>query len=356
MKKLIVHIGCGKGGSSAIQRGLRLNAGALAEQGIVVPSADLEAGSAVTGRHTQFFESLVERRAATDIPSLGDLLDAAAGDGASTLVLSAENLSNPTGFEKTFAKLKSRFDVFIVLYVRRQDEYLASSWQQWNVKEGHSLLSWVARGVGIRGDWLRMVEPWAATFGDDHIIARVFDRERLVGGDVFLDFADVLDADAGRLEAPGERNPSLSAIVSRFVEGRGFLFDGPHDQAFYQSLRALAPDHFQGGNDLPLFSPHEAKAILNRYRQSNEEFRRRYLPHVKGRLFRPVRGQGEGAATSANVEALERGFLQRQIFSLYKQVEELRRASPKPRPKSPSAAEPQPESRLRRWATFGRRG
>ena len=346
MKKLIVHIGCGKGGSSAIQRGLRLNVAALAEQDIVVPSSDLDPRSVVTGRHTEFFESLVERRAATDIPSLGDLLDAAAGDGASTLVLSAENLSNPTGFEKTFAKLKGRFDVFIVLYVRRQDEYLASSWQQWNVKEGHSLLSWVAKGVGIRGDWLRVVEPWAATFGDDHIIARIFDRERLVGGDVFLDFADVLDADAARLEAPGQENLGLSAVVSRLVERRGFLFDGPCDQAFYESLRELAPDHFQGNNDLPLFGSHEAKAILSRYRQSNEAFRRRYLPHLKGPLFAPVRGQGEGAATSPNVEALERGFLQRQIFGLHQQVAELRRL----------VVAPRPESRLRRWATFGRRG
>lgn len=323
MKRLVVHIGCAKGGSSAIQQGLRRNAEALAEQGVVVPSRDLLPQSAITGRHTEFFESIVEGRTAPEVPRLGELLEAVAGEAA-TIVLSAENLSNPTGFEQAFAKLKGRFRVFVVLYVRRQDQFLASAWQQWNVKEGQSLLSWVAKGVGVHGDWLRVIEPWADTFGDDHIVARIHDRDRLVGGDVFLDFADVLGVDATVLEVPGETNPGLNATISRLVEGRSFLFDGPHDGAFYASVRELAPDHVSKEGHQPLFSTHEATEIMSRYQRSNMEFRRRYLPHLKGPLFAPVLYDEAAVAGPPNLDALERGFLQQQIFSLHKQVVELR--------------------------------
>lgn len=325
MKRLVVHIGCAKGGSSAIQRGLRDNADSLAEQGIVVPSRDLLPESAVTGRHTEFFESFVEGRVATEIPRFDELLSVAAGE-ASTIVLSAENLSNPTEFEQEFAKLKGSFRVFVVLYVRRQDQFLASAWQQWNVKEGESLLAWVAKGVGVYGNWLRVIEPWADTFGDDHIVARVHDRDRLVGGDVFLDFVDVLGADATLLEVPGETNPSLNSTLSRLVEGRSFLFDGPHDGTFYASVRELAPDHvLKEAAHQPLFSAHEATEIVSRYQPSNMEFQRRYLPHIKGPLFAPVRSDDAAVAGPTNLDALERGFLQQQIFSLHKQVMELRR-------------------------------
>ena len=327
MRKLVVHIGCAKGGSSAIQAGLRENRDALRAQGVCVPSHDLEADSHVTGAQGAFFETFVHERKAREIPHLGDRLDAqAAASDASTIVLSAENLCNPLGFERAFGPLRERFDMRIVMYVRRQDDYLQSAWQQWIVKRGKSLLAWMIGGVGLNGDWLRLLTPWADVFGDDRISVRVFDRQRLVGGDAFLDYCELLGVDAGGFQSPGEVNAGFTPLLSRVVEGRDYLFDGPHDSRFYDSVRELAGDFVaKNGASAPLFTAEEAAAIMRRYTRSNEGLRRRFLPHVKGPLFPLRRDAPQRARPVKDVAAFERELLQLQIFNLHNQVQALHR-------------------------------
>ena len=98
--KLIVHIGCAKGGSSAIQHGLRINHEALAAQGVCVPGRDIHPGSLVTGTQGPFFERLVRGRQAEDVPNFGDLLESASKErNAATVVLSAENFEEVLLFE-----------------------------------------------------------------------------------------------------------------------------------------------------------------------------------------------------------------------------------------------------------------
>ncbi|MDE0349056.1 MAG: hypothetical protein OXM56_05055 [Gammaproteobacteria bacterium] len=239
------------------------------------------------------------------------------------MVLSAENLSNPLGFERLFEDLVGRFNISIVLYVRRQDEFLEASWQQWDVKLGGSLLSWMIRNVGRRGDWSATVEPWARAFGDEHIIARVHDRSRLVLGDSFLDFCDVLGQDPAEFAAAGTTNPGLTPMLSRMVEGNVGLFDGPHDQGFYDSVRELAPDLVAKTPAAPgLFSPDESRAIMAAYARSNEQFRKRFLPHIKRPLFPMDRPNQQTAQPRQDV--FERQLLQRQLLELQKRVEGLR--------------------------------
>ena len=333
MRKLVVHIGCAKGGSSAIQAGLEANCDVLAAQGVCVPSHDLEAASHVNGAQGAFFETFVQDRKAQPIPDLADRLDAQADErDAPTIVLSAENLCNPVGFEKVFAALRDRFDVSIVMYVRRQDDYLQSAWQQWIVKRGESLLAWMIACIGVDGDWLRLLTPWAETFGDDRVRVLVFDRQRLAGGDAFSDFCELLGVDASAFAPPGEVNAGLSPLLSRVVEGRDYLFDGPHDSRFYDSVRALAGDFVvKNGSGAPLFSVAEAAAIMSRYERSNEALRHRFLRQENGPLF-PVRRNGPSRPEPAvDVAAFERELLQLQIFNLHKQVQALT-DQPKPPP------------------------
>ena len=324
MRTLLLHIGCAKGGSSAIQKALRLNWRKLASKGVVVPTANLRPDSEVTGQHARFFEACVRERQATPIPALGDLLDSAADEhSASMIVLSAENLSNPMGFERLFGDLMDRFDIRIVMYVRRQDDFLEASWQQWDIKLGGSLLAWMIKNIGARGNWEATLEPWANVFGDDRITVRVYDRDRLVEGDVFLDFCEVLGQDPEGLEPPGEANPSLSPMLSHLIEGGGLLFEGPHDHAFYESVRQLAPELVTRIAGEPrLLTDEEARAVMSVYARPNERFRHRYLPHVKRPLFPAQRPPSDRPRMSQDV--FERQLLLLQIFNLHKEIAELR--------------------------------
>ena len=325
MRTLLLHIGCAKGGSSAIQAGLRRNHRELASRGIAVPGHDLDPESEITGAHAAFFESCVRERQATAVPGLGALLEAAADTSeASTIILSAENLSNPMGFERLFVELLDRFDVRILMYVRRQDDFLEASWQQWDIKLGGSLLAWMIKSIGVRGNWGATLEPWAQAFGDERITVRVYDRERLVGRDAFLDLCDVLGQDPEGLDLPGESNPSLTPMLSRMIEGFEYLFDGPHDQAFYDSARTLAHDLVARMPEEPrLLNDEEAHAVMSVYAQTNERFRRRYLPHIKRPLFQARRPPSGDPRMSQ--EVFERQLLLLQIFNLHKEVEELRK-------------------------------
>ena len=324
MRKLLLHIGCSKGGSTAIQRTLRINREELASRGIVVPSHDLRPGSDVTGSHGEFFQSHVQKGKALDMPDLADLLDAQADAcDASVIVISAENLSNAFGFEKIFKKIEDRFDLSILMYVRRQDDYLESAWQQWYVKTGRSFLSWMMESIRVQGNWHAALEPWAEAFGDERIIARVYDRQKLEKGDVFFDFCNVIGEDPDSLIRPGEMNRSFTPMLTRFVEGKSFLFNGPHDQSFYDSMRRLNSDLVFKEMDEPgLLSSEEAETVMRVYANANERFRKRYLPHLDQPLFPSKPRKRERARLDRS--AFEQGLMQLQIFSLHKELDELR--------------------------------
>ena len=111
-------------------------------------------------------------------------------------------------------------------------------------------------------------------------------------------------------------------MLSRTIEGNAALFDGPHDQAFYDSVRQLAPELATKTRDAPgLFSPREARAIMEVYARSNERFRRRFMRHVKPPLFPLPDSKSHPHLTQ---DEFERHLVQQQIFSLHQQLEALR--------------------------------
>src|ERR1051326_4059217 len=134
-KRLILHIGANKTGSSAIQEFLRVNVEALASSSVVVAPSDLMKTGPVTGQHVPFLEHLRETR--TDGRKIvSERISLLMGEipNNATLVISAENLSNLNGTNELFADVAAEHDVRVVCYVRRQDELLLSSWQQWGSK------------------------------------------------------------------------------------------------------------------------------------------------------------------------------------------------------------------------------
>ncbi len=321
---LTVHIGCAKGGSSSIQRFLRRNAAELRARGVVVPPAGLEAGAPPRGQQIDFFQRAVVGNRARPIDGLEErllgLLGSVGGVEAREIVLSAENLCNPVGFERLLEGLQRRFRVRILMYVRRQDDYLESAWQQWYVKEGRSLLAWMIEHVGTVANWYEMVAPWGDAFGDDAVTVRRFDRAHLVGQDVVADFCQYAGIDLTGLQAPKqEANPSYDNRLSAVLEGRPGLFEGPHDHSFYDMLVALAGDSlFKAPGSPRLLSLVEREAIMTRYAGGNEALRARFLPDAEAPLFEPP--SPAPSIEASDIAAYERELLQRQIRSLYHRV------------------------------------
>ena len=160
--KLVLQIGGAKCGSSAIQNFLRDNAVTMKSSDILVPSAQLDMTDDIRGEEIDFFASLINREDAERI--VFDRLNALRAHmqqiGLHTLVVSAENLINPDNFQNLFVNAKDLFDIQIVAYVRRQDDYFASAWQQWHLKIYPSLQAYVDDRLGKDANWAQMLAPW----------------------------------------------------------------------------------------------------------------------------------------------------------------------------------------------------
>jgi hypothetical protein len=115
------------------------------------------------------------------------------GSGFDKAVISAENLCNP-GFSTAFAPALDLFDVHLIYYVRRQDEWLISAWKQWGIKAGKSLDEFCLEGTKTRYPAftvaLQRWEPFAT-----QVRLKPLHKSALHQGGVTQDFAHAIGLD-----------------------------------------------------------------------------------------------------------------------------------------------------------------
>lgn len=320
-QRLIVHVGANKTGSSAIQRFLSLNRDLLREHGVVVPDQDLAQGDQVTGFHVFAFEKLF--RDPGGRRQLEAAMDAIASSQpeAKAIVLSAENLIANPAAPGLFAGLVEAFDVQVVLYVRRQDEYILSSWQQWYSKVSGDFWAWAIGAVGSLGDWRAYLERWEAVVPRERITVRVFERAKLDGGDAIVDFYNRLGVEApfDSLRYPQAMvNPSFSDAVLDLVKGNRFIFRDAHDNDFYNFVMAMTGDRYvRKGRQSPI-TFEQRRGILGKYAESNNWVKQNYFGNSGEELFSmPARSDFDNASREAT-QAEQMEFLASMIYAMHK--------------------------------------
>lgn len=272
--KLVVHIGAAKCGSTSIQYMLSLNRALFAERGIVIPDEQLEETGNCSGNQIAFFQSFSNRLADGQVEianRLQRLVQAARSHPVRMIVLSAENLCNPEGFEQLFAPAAEDFDLKVVVYVRRQDDYIASAWQQWFVKDYPDFLTFALQQAGKFGNWKNAIEPWSELYGNDRIAVRLFEKDKFRWGTLLTDFAEAaaLDPTGAEVSFPSI-NPSYTNAVTDIASALRDLFDGIHDNRLYEMFYhgAGAPALKQPGEHM--LTPRQRLALLDHYADSNK--------------------------------------------------------------------------------------
>ena len=320
-KKVVVHIGANKTGSSAIQKFLSLNCEALRKQGLVIPSQDFTLSNQVSGFHVFAFEELF--RAPRGRQQLEAAMNVIADShvGAKAIVLSAENLAaNPAG-PALFAGLVEKFDVQIVLYVRRQDEYILSSWQQWYSKVSADFWAWAIGVAGTLGDWRAYLERWEAVVPRAQITVRVFERARLDGGDAVLDFYNRLGLDAPfeSMRYPQDKvNPSFSDAVMDLVKGNKLIFKSAHDNDFYNFVLEMTGDRYVRNSRQSPITFSQRLAILRKYADSNRWVQEAYFAGRSGGLFSNPLESDFDHASPETMQAEKMEFLATLLYGLHK--------------------------------------
>lgn len=202
MKRLILHIGTHKTGSTALQNVFERQRSTLASAGICYPSTSREPYPHLPKHSSLYFAAAHEP---SQFHIEFDLMRSEAeAAGCETLLVSEEGFSVPM-FEKfkIFGDLRPEIDIEIYVYLRRQDYFIESLWNQY-AKEGHETRSIVEFSSDLsikkRGDYFKILQFWSK-IGTVH--AAEYNRAKVGGiSKHFSAFAGIPDLPEATKENP----------------------------------------------------------------------------------------------------------------------------------------------------------
>lgn len=293
-KKLILHIGCEKTGTTSIQNSLFLNRKLLLKsEGILYPQSLGKRNHTKLAIYTCSDDKNLTRFLFPDL-SLDkfrqqvrqDFIQELANSDAERVIISNEWLHPRVRHPDEFNRLKSLLDevadkVEIVLYVRRQDK-LAMSLYSTSLKAGNykrfSFPSISDGKLPYYYDFLSIYRNWKSFFGAGNIQVRVFDRENLFKKDVVMDFlSQVLGVSVERIRFYQEDNHSVNMVGVHVMRKLNYLLHSLRKcmrPRTARMIRHFVANKFKGKPRLATKS--ECDAFMEWFHDNNLELEREY--------------------------------------------------------------------------------
>ena len=209
-KTIYLHIGIPKTGTTTIQKYLVENRGILNGEGFLVPWQSRKeninhiylVNYAADESGMYRFRFVCNTRNVRQIRSFRkkfkrDLRNEIMGYEGSNVILSNEHCYKYLTSTEELIRLRDLFEglydeLKIIVYIREQSEHLCS---QYSTAVKNSMTKVI---MGIEDfakrtfyNYNEMLRPWEEVFGIDNIVLRVFDREKLTGGDIISDFCHI---------------------------------------------------------------------------------------------------------------------------------------------------------------------
>lgn len=338
-KTLVLHIGMGKTGTTAIQQSFWANRAALARAGIAYPPTGIVAGA----HHLVSPHQLVHLT--HGVPwrrylAPGDWVPRVAALPQPVVFMSSELISSaePARIAAFCAALLPVFDLRVLCYLRRQDDMIAATWAQ-AVKGGvqRRPLAAVRDGRLPHYDYALRLAPWEAALGRDALLLRPYERGQFHRGDLIRDVVlhglGLADLPPGFRHDPAAMpNTHLPIAATEFKRLLNILMpDRRRSQAYVAALAACPPDprgsHFLGRAD-------RARLIAH-YADSNAHVARHYMGRPAGDLFHdglPADAPDAPAATGADaLRAIARQIGETSPGLLHDLVAEVATATTTPR-------------------------
>jgi hypothetical protein len=236
--EILLHIGTEKTGTTTLQKFLAENRTLLLKQRVLHPlcvAGSLHSKIAVygdEGAQTTVLATHLHLHSPGEIEVMKkelerDIKEEIEKSNPKKIILSNEHCSSRFLEPKPLSVLKDFLETFspavkIVLYLRRQDEYFLSSYAtaiksgkttELAIPEDMDNVNWVQSRYRYRG----LIDRWAAVFGKENIILRVFDRSLLKGGDIITDFLHSTGIQEDSFTIPPPLNESVGADVLEFI-------------------------------------------------------------------------------------------------------------------------------------------
>lgn len=322
--KFIFHVGAGKTGSSAIQHMFAKNRLRLQAAGYFVPSEDLTESGKFPGQHIWWFANLNkmgEGAIKTTLQSaISSVVSLAGSKKCHTIIISAENLSNRLSWSKALIDALTGYEVRACIYIRRQDDFLLSAWQQWGIKEGDELDEWLYRKVGLMGDWSVPVKQWQ-TITNNNLTVRAYQKNRLHNANVVDDFFNLLEFDISSFERPDAIvNSSFNTAVEELVLAAPDVFEGAHDNHFYNMLNKYCTSAHRKTIGESRLTGAQRRSIVSRYEKCNDWIKHRYFPDLKGPLFDIPEDSDYDVLASGEIEKQKWAVMTELVYGMHKQM------------------------------------
>jgi hypothetical protein len=277
--RLTLHIGIQRTGTTGLQRALAANRDRLATFGICYPFEK-------TNHQTIAWRL---RRGTMTGAKLAKKLGPYSRFGH--IILSGEDFCTHTELD-WIEPLRQIYDVDAIVYLRRQDHWLMSWYNQhvkWPFSRRHSIMS-PQEFLGAIGEfpWLdfdRMLDPWEEALGRDRVTVRVVEPGQVT--DTTSDFLDHLGIDRSALQIDHSlNNDSLPPEMLEFVRRAG-MYDLP--PAARAAVIRLVQNIARSADcsAKTLYTAAERQGVLDRYEASNSALARRWFD--RDRLFLEAR-------------------------------------------------------------------
>lgn len=298
-----IHIGLEKTGTTTLQEFAYQNRNLLAEDNIYYPDSpglknhtnlpayaydknlnDLAERKNITNPNDRiYFRNKFEEEFKNEIRPIRDK--------KMHLLVSSEHLSSRVGDETEIRKLLSLFTSLkyqpkIIVYLRRQDEMLLSTYSTW-VKCGATEDMNLNAFQKKRYDYLAQLRLWENTVGKENIMVGLFHRDRLFKGDLILDFCDKINIDPSRYNKPEAKlNKSLSAIQLEYLKGFNIevpeLIGNKKNEFRGDITNALESIDDNQKAQLPIAIKNQ---IQNYFQAQNAEIKEKYFQDLNSPLF-----------------------------------------------------------------------
>ena len=308
--KAFLHIGTEKTGTTTIQNFLAKNRKHLLEDGYLYPSSpgqtnhiklailamksskiqyihkifDLKTPKQVTKFQSQFKKNFTRELSLADFQ---------------TVILSNEHCSSQLILKEDIERLKTFLnnffeDIKIIIYLRRQDKYLASLYST-AIQCGHSEPFNLPSKDTLqrRYNYYYILKEWESVFGKDNIIVKIFERHQMLEGNLLTDFTNALDIKLdNRYELLPNLNQSLDIYSLEYLRIINLCFklfvkdDPSHNRYRKKIVQSLLPylQKYSKGNKL-LISETMAKNFMFNFYESNKQVARDFLDRSDGNLF-----------------------------------------------------------------------
>ncbi|RLQ23694.1 hypothetical protein DWB85_00625 [Seongchinamella sediminis] len=291
-KKLYLHIGMGKTGTTALQNFFWENRKVLARHDVCYPEHGLmsNAHHLLSPHVPRFLEDQWSFQAVDEwAPEL-------VKSRQNRILLSSELMAwaDEASARKFCAQVSAHFDLNVVVYLRRQDNIIMASYNQ-QIKAGpqRRRIDLIYRKQIERFDFPRILAPWADSLGPGKLIVRPYERQQFYGGDIRRDFMkQVFKLELGEDFAlsSANSNPRLSLAAGEYKRMVNCLVDdAEHNQRFNQVLMDYSAEQDASSTSVfssqSVLSPEQRLEIIDATRDANQFIARKYLSRADGRLF-----------------------------------------------------------------------